>query len=105
MGKDSGCGEYDLKIMLLANTSSKPSGTQRKFAPNGLYERANRSHYNLFTSQSAGPRAFHFYLESMERLSVFVFAAKHMVKGAATLTSFALGFVEIHAEFITAAAR
>jgi len=26
----------------------------------------------------------------MERLSVFVFAAKRMVKGAATLTSFAL---------------
>ena len=25
-------------------------------------------------------RAFHFYLESMERLSVFVFAAKRMVK-------------------------
>jgi len=51
------------------------------------------------------PRAFHFYLESVEMLSVFVFAAKRRVKGAATLTSFALGFVEIHAEFITAAAR
>jgi len=35
-------------------------------------------------------RAFHFYLESVEMLSVFVFAAKRMVKGAATLTSFAL---------------
>jgi len=33
----------------------------------------------------------------MERLSVFVFAAKRMVKGAATLTSFALGSVEIQA--------
>jgi len=36
------------------------------------------------------PRAFHFHLESMEMLSVFVFAAKRRVKGAATLTSFAL---------------
>jgi len=35
-------------------------------------------------------RAFHFYLESMEMLSVFVFAARRRVKGAATLTSFAL---------------
>jgi len=40
-------------------------------------------------------RAFHLYLESLEMLSVFVFVAKRMVKGAATLTSFALGSVEI----------
>jgi len=37
-----------------------------------------------------GFRAFHFYLESVEMLYVFVFAAKRMVEGAATLTSFAL---------------
>jgi len=36
-------------------------------------------------------RAFRFSFESGEMLSVFVFAAKHMVKGDATLTSFALG--------------
>jgi len=43
-----------------------------------------------FEKKTAHTRAFHFYLEAMEMLSVFVFAAKRMVKGAATLTSFAL---------------
>jgi len=37
-----------------------------------------------------GSRAFLFYIESMERLYGLVFAVKRMVKGAATLTSFAL---------------
>jgi len=41
---------------------------------------------------SIDPRAFRFSFELGEMLSVFVFAAKRMVKGAATLTSFALGF-------------
>jgi len=39
-----------------------------------------------------GSRAFHFIL--VEMLYVFVFAAKRMVKGAATLTSFALGTIQ-----------
>jgi len=37
-----------------------------------------RLYYSLFLPSE--PRAFHFYLESMEMLSVFVFAAKRMVK-------------------------
>jgi len=44
-------------------------------------------YFFVFTKKS---RAFHFYLESVEMLYVFVFAAKRRVKGAATLTSFAL---------------
>jgi len=45
--------------------------------------------YSLFVSKRAGvskrigqarSRAFHFYLESVERLYVFVFAAKRMIK-------------------------
>ena len=45
----------------------------------------------IYFRKTKRSRAFHFYLESVEMLSVFVFAAKRMVKGAATLTSFALG--------------
>jgi len=37
-------------------------------------------------------RAFHFHLESVEMLSVL--AAKRMMKGAATFTSFALGLCQ-----------
>jgi len=38
-----------------------------------------------------GPRVFPLIQDKSERLSVFVFAAKRRVKGAVTLTSFALG--------------
>jgi len=44
----------------------------------------------FFVQQKQDSREFHFYLESVEMLSVFVFTAKRMVKGAATLTSFAI---------------
>jgi len=47
--------------------------------------------WRILKSLRLKPRAFHFYLESDEMLYVFVFAAERMVKGAATLTRFALG--------------
>jgi len=43
-------------------------------------ETANRSESHINRKCNCNTRAFHFYLESVEMLYVFVFAAKCMVK-------------------------